>query len=406
MQIGPIISSLRRHKTAAALIIIEIAVTCAIVSNAVFLINQRIDKMQKPSGVVESELAYVHVAGIKDGLDRRALSTEDLVAIRSIPGVKSTALANQVPFGGSSWNSSVRLTNDDSEEGVNAATFLGSEDLLETFGVNLIAGRDFKPDEYVDFDDINDPDKEVTIPAVILSEALAIRMFGNEDALGKSLYVWGDEPHRVVGVIERLRRPGRRSGKDAEISLIFPIRPFFGTGAYYFRVEPSQKSAALEQVAAVIQKNNPNRIILTKRTFQELRDKHFAGDRSMAYLLVAVCLALLLITALGIVGLASFWVQQRTRQIGIRRALGANRTQILRYFQTENLLLASVGIFVGMMMAYGVNALLMKHYEVARLPASYLPIGAIALVILCQIAVLGPARRAARVPPAVATRGA
>ena len=113
---------------------------------------------------------------------------------------------------------------------------------------------------------------------------------------------------------------------------------------------------------------------------------------------------LLVVTALGIVGLASFWVQQRTKQIGVRRALGATRSQILRYFQTENFLLATIGIVLGMLMAYGINQLLMDRYELPRLPALYLPVGALALWLLGQIAVFGPARRAAAVPPAVATR--
>ena len=88
----------------------------------------------------------------------------------------------------------------------------------------------------------------------------------------------------------------------------------------------------------------------------------------------------------------------------MRRALGATRRQILRYFQTENFLLATIGIVLGMLMAYGINQLLMDRYELARLPALYLPVGAVALWLLGQIAVFGPARRAAAVPPAVATR--
>lgn len=124
----------------------------------------------------------------------------------------------------------------------------------------------------------------------------------------------------------------------------------------------------------------------------------------MAWLLTAVIVALLVVTALGIVGLASFWVQQRTRQIGVRRALGATRGQILRYFQTENFLLATLGIFIGMVLAYGLNQLLMGRYELPRLPLVYLPVGAVALWLLGQIAVYWPARRAASVPPALATR--
>ena len=153
-----------------------------------------------------------------------------------------------------------------------------------------------------------------------------------------------------------------------------------------------------------LQKNGPRRIILEQQTLEEMRGEFYRQDRAMAWMLVIVCVALLVVTALGIVGLASFWVQQRTKQIGVRRALGATRGQVLRYFQTENFLLATLGIAIGMFGAYGINQLLMSHYELPRLPALYLPAGAIALWLLGQLSVLGPARRAAAVPPAVATR--
>ena len=124
----------------------------------------------------------------------------------------------------------------------------------------------------------------------------------------------------------------------------------------------------------------------------------------MSWMLVIVSVLLLVVTALGIVGLASFWVQQRTKQIGVRRALGATRAQILRYFQTENFVLATLGIIIGMLLAYGLNQLMMDRAELQRLPAIYLPVGAVVLWLLSQLSVLGPARRAAAVPPAVATR--
>jgi putative ABC transport system permease protein len=124
----------------------------------------------------------------------------------------------------------------------------------------------------------------------------------------------------------------------------------------------------------------------------------------MAGLLIGVIVALLGVTALGIVGLASFWVSQRRKQIGIRRALGATRGDILRYFQTENLLIVTFGIALGVVLAIGINLSLMKVFEVSRLPLWYLPVGAIVLWLLGQLAVLAPALRAAAVPPVVATR--
>jgi putative ABC transport system permease protein len=124
----------------------------------------------------------------------------------------------------------------------------------------------------------------------------------------------------------------------------------------------------------------------------------------MAGILVGVCLALLIVTALGIVGLASFWVAQRNRSIGVRRALGATRGNILHYFQTENFLLTTIGIAIGMVLAYGINLFLIVHYELPRMPGFYFPVGAALLWVIGQCAVLGPALRAAAVPPVVATR--
>ena len=151
--------------------------------------------------------------------------------------------------------------------------------------------------------------------------------------------------------------------------------------------DPARRDEVLKAAVAALKRNGPNRIILADNTMtiEALRAKYYQQDRAMVWLLVAVCIALLVVTALGIVGLASFWVQQRTKQIGVRRALGATRGQILRYFQTENFLLATIGIVLGMMMAYGINQLLMGKYELPRLPAIYLPVGAIALWLLGQL---------------------
>ena len=192
-----------------------------------------------------------------------------------------------------------------------------------------------------------------------------------------------------------------------EYSAILPVRaPYTVGGNYVIRVtDPARRDEVLKAAVEALKPTARTASSWpTTPDVQELRAKYYQQDRAMVWLLVAVCIALLVVTALGIVGLASFWVQQRTKQIGVRRALGATRGQILRYFQTENFLLATLGIVLGMMLAYGINQLLMGKYELPRLPAIYLPVGAVALWLLGQVSVLGPARRAAAVPPAVATR--
>ena len=160
----------------------------------------------------------------------------------------------------------------------------------------------------------------------------------------------------------------------------------------------------LKQMADVLNQLDGNRILRQPQTFSQLRADFFQRNRTMVGLLLAAAAGLLFVTALGIAGLASFWVQQRRRSIGIRRAIGATRSDILRYFQAENFLIVSGGIVPGTVLACALNLALMEHYEQPRLPLLYLPIGAVALWLLGQLAVLGPALRAAAVSPVVATR--
>src|SRR5580698_9962372 len=98
MDIRPILSTLRRHKVTAFLLIMEIALTCAITCNAIFLIGQRLERMQITSGVAEHELVYIQMAYIGARPDAMARTAADLAALRAIAGVKSATLTNEIPF--------------------------------------------------------------------------------------------------------------------------------------------------------------------------------------------------------------------------------------------------------------------------------------------------------------------
>ena len=411
MDIRPILSTLMRHKTAAALIVVEIALTCAIICNALFMISDRLSQVREVSGIAEEELVRVQISGIGSDTDQVARTRTDLASLRAIPGVKDATVLNQVPFVNSSWNSGVRLQQEQQQSTLNATTYMAEDQFIETLGLKLVAGRDFNADEYREASDLLERTTEDgNIPATIITRSLADKLFPGEDAIGKAFYSWGDAPIRVVGVVEHLVRPGGMGGPaEREYAMVFPLRPHYNLGGnYVIRTDPDRRTEVLAAAKAVLQANGADRIIQEEnsKTFEQLRREYYQAPRAMAWLLGIVCVALLLVTALGIIGLASFWVQQRTKQIGVRRALGATRGQILRYFQTENFLLASAGIVIGMLLAYAINQMLMSKYELDRLPLYYLPVGAVALWLLGQLAVLGPARRAANVPPAIATRSA
>ena len=409
MEIRPILSTLLRHKTAAALIVLQIALTCAIICNALLMIGQRVTQVRETSGIVENELVRIQITPIGSDEGSEAQTRSDLAMLRGMPGVKAATTVNQIPFVGSSWNSGVNLQPNQEQPTLNATNYMAEDQFMDTFGLKLLAGRTFAPDEYVPYEVLNAPDGEdVQIPSVIITRAMGERLFPGQNALGKVFYIWGDTQIRVVGVVEHLVRPSMQGGPAArELSMILPIRPTYDVGAQYvIRTTPERRAEILKAASEALLKNGPKRIIIDEntKTFEELRGEFYQEPRSMAWLLGVVCVALLLVTALGIVGLASFWVQQRTKQIGVRRALGATRSQVLRYFQTENFILASIGIVLGMLLAFGLNQMLMTRYELPRLPLLYLPVGAVLLWLLGQLAVFGPARRAAAVPPALATR--
>ncbi|HVI55223.1 MAG TPA: FtsX-like permease family protein [Luteibacter sp.] len=405
--VGPILSALRKHRLTASLVVLEIALTCAIVCNAVFLIGDRLAMVDLPSGIDEANVVHIVTSDIGRHGDGHARTEADLAALRAIPGVVAATISNSVPFGDISWGSGLNLSPNQQTSTVDVKNFYG-ERVGETLGTHLVAGRYFDASEYVWLDDLA-TGKVKPPPVIMITQGLARHLFGDASALSRSVWVGsGNTEMRVIGVVDHLASAGGGIDRSAiEFTTLMPWREPGGgnLGSFIIRSQPGQADRVLALAVEKLKQIDPRRVIVKKELYKAIRDDHFAGDRAMAGLLVAVCVILLVVTALGIVGLASFWVGQRRRQIGVRRALGARRVDVLRYFQTENFLLASMGIGLGMALAYGINLFLMREYELPRLPRVYLPVGAVVLWVLGQLAVLAPALRAASVPPVVATRG-
>jgi len=402
MQIQPILSALRRHRLATLLIAMEIALACAVLCNACFMIANRIALMHVESGVDETSLATVQLTGYEDShavdLNARALS-----GLRSIPGVQSVTVLNSIPFGARRGTAGITLDAAGQHFGGVVEFYLGGPGSMQALDVQVIAGRGPQADDFRAFTGLMPNDASVQI-----TRSLAGHLWPGSDPLGKEF--WLDKYHyRVVGVIDHLVRPDPAGWPEGskDWSVFVSAQPGkLLAGSYLLRADPRDISRVLRDARAMIAKVAPDAVFDQEgsQTISDLRTSSFRQDRAMAGMLVGVIVALLLITALGIVGLASFWVQQRRRQIGIRRAIGATRSDILRYFQIENFLIVSFGIALGMALAFALNILLMKFYELPHLPLYYLPIGALVLWALGQLAVLGPALRAAAVPPVVATR--
>lgn len=397
-----ILSALRRHKVTTALIVLEIALSCAIFSNAVFLIQQRTQRLSLASGVAENELLDIYVSGsaASEAANAEADTQADITALRGVPGVSAAAVVNQVPFGRGEWNTGVMLQPEQKEPLLNASVYMGGEALLSTLGLRLVGGRDFLPAEFATMG----PDLQVR--SAIITQSLAQRLFPNKNAVGEIIYLGDTNPVTVVGVVDTLIRPFfGAADTQPSTSIIVPVLMPYTSGTHYvLRTTADQRERVLNDAVAALARSNPTRVVVAQRSLEQLRDSYFHQDRSMAWLLFVVCVVLLVVTALGIFGISSFWVQQRTRQIGVRRALGATRRHIMQHCLAENFLLATFGIVLGIVLAYAINQVLIDTNQLPRLPLIYAPIGAAVLLLLGQLSVLAPALRAAAVPPAVATR--
>ncbi|HTV87013.1 MAG TPA: FtsX-like permease family protein [Dyella sp.] len=403
MQIAPILAALRRHRVATFLIALEIALACAVLCNACFLIVNRIQSMQMVSGVDESALAFIAVDGYAP---KRAadLNARMVAGLSALEGVKAVGIINTVPFDGRAAMNGVTTDPNRQHYDHTVNTYLGDPASLHMLGLRLLAGRLPTQDEYRPIVDSFVPKDSL----VLVTRSLADALWPGQDALGKEF--WCVDFHfRVIGVVDHLAIPqpeGRGPGRG-DYSVFVPVLPQDQlAGTYLIQAAPQDMPRVYREAMMAVPKIAPEVVYDHQDSgiIGDLRRLYFRSDRAMIEILLGVILALTLVTALGIVGLASFWVQQRRRQIGIRRAIGATRADILRYFQTENFLIVSMGIVIGVVLAYALNLLLMKTYEVTHLPAAYLLISAVALWVLGQFAVLGPALRAAGVPPVVATR--
>lgn len=418
MSVHPILSALRMHKAGTVLIALQIALTLAIVCNAVFIIGDRIERVNRPTGLDEGNLFLISQqwVGAPSGTDAAAsdkldsLMQQDIATLRQIPGVVSVTPTNSLPLFQSAWTGIIAthpaIKVQDKSSYNRTAFYFMDEHGLSTLGLSLVAGRNFNALEVTQ----NHTGNTFEAPVIIVTRKLADKLFPDGHALGQTVYLNGGSlPSSVIGIVARMQTPrmGQSAGSFAYNSALVPQRLNGAFSRYAVRTQPGQLDAVMQAAGAALHKANPMRVVDNDsgiKDFAEIRAEAYKGDVGMAILMGIICVILVLVTGAGIVGLTSFWVGQRRKQIGVRRALGARKADILRYFQIENLLIAGGGAMLGIVLGIGLNLILMRRFEMERLPIAYVLVGVVVVLVLGQAAAFVPARRAAEVPPVVATR--
>lgn len=402
MELHPILSAMRRNKIGAIVIVVQTAITLAILCNSLFLIQQRLHASERPTGLQEQDIFTIANQWVGNPPDLAAKVQADLTALRALPEVVDAFASNSYPLSNGGWDDGLSYEAGDAHWVTSGALYFADQHGLATLGLELIAGRNFDPAEVTERNDLEGQSPA----ALIISQALATKLFPNGDALGKSIYLSTYKNKApIIGIVERLQQPWISiTNKRIEYAMLQPYRFVEKYSYYVVRAKPGRLKAAMTSAEKQLLSINRGRINDKTRSMADTRQRAYRDDRGLAIILGVVSVVLLIVTAFGIIGVTSFWVSERRRQIGIRRAMGASRTAILRYFQTENLMIATAGAVLGVLLALAMNVLMAGRFEMARLNLGSTVVAAVMVVLLGQIAVLWPALRAASISPVVAIR--
>jgi putative ABC transport system permease protein len=396
----PIASSLLRHKAGVFILACQVALTLAIVANVIFVITQRIELILQPSGIDEKNIVIVdnHWVGPLTYEEAHLRTNADLAALRSLPSVLDAYSDASFPVAGP-WSNVVGVSLKLNQKSPNALAgpYDADEHTLRTYGLRLIKGRNFEAADVKDSD--------VKVSSIIITEDLSRKLFPTGQALGQTVYM-GIHPRTIVGVVADFA--GTSYSASRYHALLLPARYADVAGSVYIvRTHPGAKDQVLKELVDTLYKTSHLRVLdrhQGAQSFGVLRAQVFAADRGIVILLSAASIVLLLATAGGIIGITTLWVDGRRRAIGMRRALGARRRDVLAYILAENFLIVLLGIICGSLMALAANISLMNYLALQSLPPLFITMTSLFVLVLGQCAALPPARRAARVSPAEAMR--
>jgi putative ABC transport system permease protein len=410
VEIRALLSALWRNKTGPLLVSAQVAITLAVLVNVAYIVQLRIEQVSKPTGMDLDNMFWIATGTSSRDYNHATAVKADLSYLNSLPGVVAASTINNLPQTGAIIGlpfSSNLATLQRPNGGTGALIYFGTDKLLNTLGLRLIAGHNF------DLDAIKPPaaDFEASLgdwaQEVIITRKMAEKLFPDGNAIGKPMYVGLiNKSSTIVGIVDYMQAAPAPTRYDDFVTqvVIAPIIPSGPNGLYVVRAKPGQRAAVMKLVEKNFADLQPGRFISRMQDYTRTAAETRQGTRTSAIILAVVALFVLAVTVVGISGLAAFNVTTRTKQLGIRRAIGARKFHILRYFLVENWIITTCGAVLGCMLALGAGIKLSTLYEMPRLPLYYLVGGVLLLWIVGLLAVLVPARRAASISPAVATR--
>ena len=410
MELGPIFRALVKKKVGAILLVAEIAVTMAVVLNCINLVVDNRRRMMIPSGLDEENIMVLSIQSYGDAFEEDGFLDQvrrrDLELIRSQPGVIDAVPMSPLPLQGGGSSTQRKVVGAINDALVRTPVYTVDEHFLETLGLELAEGRAFTPD------DIPVPPGDGQQPAtpppvnVIVTKNLADTLFPEGDALGKLITSADDQARNtIVGIVDYMHTPYDNGSSGMEYRIVFfPGRPGRAGGiSYLVRTEPAAYAELFTGLEERLSTVNADRIIRTRSLMEIKMGGQFVNSFTVR-ILTAIAVLLLSVTALGVYAMTSFTVTERTHQIGMRRALGARKIHIVRFFLVENAIITLLGIGIGLVLAFALNAAIVSASNASRLPVGLVLLGMLIVWGVGTVATLLPALRGARISPVIAAR--
>jgi putative ABC transport system permease protein len=391
----------RRRRTRSALVVAEVALAVAITSGAVLLLRSFVSVTNVNPGFETAQLLTWQInlpARLTNATDRLAFYRDFFARMEALPGVVSAGGTTRVPLGSTSVSTSIQVEGRSVPvaEQPEVQFRRAMHDYFETMGIPIRRGRNF---------DANDGP---TAPSVaVINEAMVRKIFPNEDPIGKHVRM-GPAPSgpwtTIIGVIGDIRHGGLEEEPQAELYITYqqgspPVGPFIVLRA---SGDPAQLA---ETVRTEIRNLDKNMAIYDMRTMTTLRSEAVATRRFILLIVGAFGALALGLAAIGVYGVMSVIVSERTREVGVRLALGAEPATLLRMIVGQAAKLAGIGVATGLAIALPMAPFLDSQlYGIASFdPMTFVSVP-LALLMIAALAALVPARKAMRIDPLAALR--
>jgi putative ABC transport system permease protein len=411
MEIGPIFRAMVKKKVGVILLVVEIAVTMAVVLNCINMVIDNRKRLMIPSGLDEENIIAFAIQSYGKAFEEDEfgdqIRQQDLELIRAQPGVIDATPISPLPLQGGGSSTQRKVLGAVNDTLVRTPVYRVDEHFLATLDLEVVAGRAFtEADIPPRLDDDEQPATPLPIN-IIITKALGEALFPDGDALGKVITSANDEQHNtIIGIVNYMHTPYDDGASGMEYRIVFfPGLPGSASGMNYLvRAEPEAFTDLFTDLEERLATVNADRIIKT-RSLMEIKEGGQFFNRFVVRILTAIGVLLLTVTALGVYGMTSFTVTERTHQIGTRRALGARKVHIVRFFMVENAIIMVLGIGIGLVLAVALNAAIISAAsDTTRLPLGLVFLGVVIMWGIGAVATLLPALRGASISPVVAAR--